>query len=177
MKIVIPIIALSALIASGVSAWSGSPSTGKLQIKMTIDKECKVNPGGDAILDFGAIGIVDGNSNIDVNSIINIQCTKGVSYSIALGRGNYSYEGTSYFKRRLKLNPEDYFGVPYELYLDSARTKIWGDGRMFDLAAFISTDGSVQSIPVYGRVNTYAIDRLPLLPGTYTDTVTVTVQF
>lgn len=179
MKIVIPVIALSALIASGVSAWSGSPSTNNLQIRMKIDKGCTVNPGGNAVLDFGTISGLDYLTYIYVETAIQIQCTKGVNYSIALDGGKHPSDIFQEFRRYL--TPESGAFVerknfPYELFSDSARTKPWGDGSKRDMPVFSdipAADGSVKSIPVYARG--YAERDTP--PGTYTDTVTVTVKF
>jgi spore coat protein U-like protein len=197
MKIVIPVIALSALIASSVSAWSGSPSTNNLQIKMTIDKGCTVNPGGDAVLDFGTIGLVTGN--IDIEGALTIQCTKGVDYTIGLGSG--SNEGEKKSSRRMKNDKGDY--IAYQLFSRATRNEKWAsysvpmnppkipksdpsypsvsqllrDKTSLDNGALAGgkADGAVTSVPVYGRIE--ATDVASAASGTYTDTVTVEVRF
>ncbi|MBN9136345.1 spore coat U domain-containing protein [Phyllobacterium sp.] len=182
MKIVIPIIALSALIASGVSAWSGSTG-GSLQIKMKIDKECKVS---DALLDFGTTTV--GSFGRVIEGFIKAQCTKGIQYNIALGPGMnpVNSEPPQPFYRRLILPNDPSSGdasksrykdfIPYYLYSDASHSTLWGDGSRSGMPALPrEADGTVQSIAVYGKIESVGLMRD--LPGTYTDTVTVTVQF
>lgn len=193
MKIVIPVIALSALIASGVSAWSGSPSTGNLQIKMTIDKECTVNPTGDAVLDFGTYGTVtNAPSSIERETSIQVQCTSGVPYKIGLNAGLNPKEPGATHLRQLKSAEGNY--ISYVLRSpEITRTLggIWGDDFDWTLHHTISErgdltvggkgDGTRQSHLVIGSLVTLSggvFDNNVSAPaGTYTDTVTVTVQF
>lgn len=187
MKIVIPIIALSALIASGVPAWSGSPSAGSLQIKMKIDKECTVNPGGGAVLDFGKHGLVTGD--IDGVGAFTIQCTQGVDYTLGLGKGS-NWENS---QRRMKNDKGDY--IVYQLFssadlklawksytaplnpIDSAKAMVLTDKANVDRGALASgkATGAVTSVPVYGRI--LAKDAASAAIGAYTDTVEVEVRF
>jgi len=62
--------------------------------------------------------------------------------------------------------------VTYGLYRDSARTLPWGDIIGTDTAAGTGTCSS-QALAVYGRVPTQSTPT----PGTYTDTIIVTVTF
>ncbi|QRI43830.1 hypothetical protein [Bacteriophage sp.] len=184
MKIVIPVIALSALIASGVSAWSGSPSTGKLQIKMKIDEECKVNPGGDAVLDFGNQTTLDANSFEGVGSI-QVQCTAGVKYAIYLdaGKNSKNKDPSDVLNRRMINDKGDY--LAYQLYQPQDRTVIWGSSPHTSISRGLTgivSSGDRQTFSVYGKIehaknvvaNTF-MDTVAT--GTYTDTVTVEVRF
>lgn len=175
MKIVIPIIALSALIASSVSAWSGSPSTDNLQIRMTIDEECKVNPGGDAVLDFGNQTTLDANSFEGVGSI-QVQCTAGVKYAIYLDAGkNAPDKDPSHVLNRRMINDKgDY--LTYQLYQPQDRAVIWGSSPFASLSRGLTgivSSGDRQTFSVYGKIK-YANN---VATGTYTDTVTVEVRF
>lgn len=183
MKIVIPIIAMSALIASGVSAWSGSSSTGSLQIKMKIDKTCTVNPGGDAVLDFGEYGVLPAASAINHETSIKVQCTNNVPYKIGLDSGKNSVVPNSSIHRRMKSGSgSNYIG--YHLFSDEKRATHWGNNfdevvksNSGNSAAISKTaDGTTQPHQIYGNISRFHhVEDAP--PGTYTDTVTVTVQF
>jgi len=188
MKIVIPVIALSTLIASGVSAWSGSPSTGKLQIKMKIDEGCTVNPGGDAVLDFGEHGILTAASPaMTRETSIQVQCTSGVPYKIGLNAGLNPKEPGVTNLRQLKSANGNYISY----FLRSPATKnvtsyVWGWGNNFywdnmdpkgEPTVDGEGDGTPQSHPVIGGLVTGTLDRGGPPPGTYTDTVTVEVRF
>lgn len=177
MKVFVPIIAVSALLASTVSGWSAETppapktTTGTLTVKITINKECKVNPGGEATLDFGSYGVVVAN-DIDQKSSISVQCTKNTPYSIGLNAGvNASTEGDVATRRMKGTGANDYVG--YQLYSDEGRQTVWGNTEKKDVVASKTGDGTAQSYQVYGRVPKSA----PIAAGTYTDTVTVTVTF
>lgn len=184
MKIVIPIIALSALIASGVSAWSGSPSTGSLQIKMKIDKACKVNPGGDAVLDFGEHGIFTAiSSKMTRETSIHVQCTSGVPYKIGLDAGQNSIKQLFISYRYLKSANGDtilYYLTSPEINsgndTDWGNNFSWHSGDRGQPTVAGTGDGTVRPHPVKGTFVTNALNG-GYPPGTYTDTVTVTVQF
>jgi len=112
------------------------------------------------------------SSALDINGTINIACTgvtgnNSVTVDLSTGASN------SYLPTR-KLTAGAYT-LNYNLYFDAAYTQIWGNG----------TGGSVQgtatirrrtpnaSLPVYGAV---AAGQDPA-PGSYTDTITVTVNY
>ena len=62
--------------------------------------------------------------------------------------------------------------VNYTLYSNSGRTTLWGNTVGTDTVA-ATGNGASQSYTVYGRVPTQAAPA----PGTYTDTITVTVTY
>jgi spore coat protein U domain-containing protein, fimbrial subunit CupE1/2/3/6 len=75
--------------------------------------------------------------------------------------------GGSFGPRRMRSASGGAF-LAYDLYRDAARTEVWGDGtgRTFVQA------GEGRHV-VYGRIPT----RQSVPPGTYADTVTVTVEW
>jgi len=108
---------------------------------------------------------------LDVNGTINIACTgvhgrNTVTIDLSTGLSN------SYVNRTLSTGTAT---LNYNLYYDAAYTQVWGNG----------TGGSVQgsttirrrapnaSLPIYGSV---AALQDPA-PGSYTDTITVTVNY
>jgi spore coat protein U-like protein len=62
--------------------------------------------------------------------------------------------------------------IAYGLYRNSQRTSPWGETLDADTLSGTGT-GLTQSVPVYGRVPPQATPR----PGTYSDTVVVTVIY
>ena len=62
--------------------------------------------------------------------------------------------------------------VNYSLYSDSGRTTVWGNTVGTDTVAATGS-GASQSYTVYGRVTAQTTPA----PGTYSDTVTVTVTY
>ena len=81
--------------------------------------------------------------------------------------------GTSFAGRRLVNGADLLF---YNLYLDAARTIIWGDGTNGSQSFLIGNPQSNNvdlTIPMYGRIP----GNQNVKVGAYTDTITVTVSY
>ena len=63
--------------------------------------------------------------------------------------------------------------LTYNLYTDPSRTQVWGDGTGGSNVSNGSGSGAAQTINVYGRISSG--QTVPT--GTYTDTITVTINF
>lgn len=185
MKIFVPVLAMSALLASTVAGWS---SEGKLLVKLTINPECNINPGGnDSVVSFRYASIDSirkGDVTSEVSSI-KVQCTAGTTYYIALGAGENAGDTVNDNNRKMR-NGASNFYIPYDLYMDSNYNTHWGhntnpgkdgivpkDGVLGDIKV-VKSEGAVDTIPVYGRIKPYSG---ALTAGDYNDKVTVTVSF
>lgn len=104
-------------------------------------------------------------SPVDAEGTIDITCTPGTDYSVTLGGG-----------LRNSQNPEQRIlqsgqvQATYGLYRDDARSQPWGSSLETQLPG--TGAGLAQSVVVYGRV-----PPQNLRPGTYTDTVNVTITY
>jgi spore coat protein U-like protein len=117
---------------------------------------------------FGAYNVFNG-SPLDSTGQFSLRCNGGdrdATFSISLSRGG---TGT-YTARRLTSGAEF---LLYNLYRDAARTIVWGDG----------TGGTQVTTGQYNGVRLYfsVFGRIPALQdaavGTYSDTVTVIINF
>lgn len=112
----------------------------------------------------------------DSTSTINVQCSLigllslTVTYELSLSTGS----SASYGLRTL-VGPGDPLG--YQLYADAARLLIWGDGTAGTVTI---TDGYLlglgtvsRNYPVYGRLPA----GQQVGAGTFTDSITVTLEF
>ncbi|MBZ3691234.1 Csu type fimbrial protein [Phyllobacterium calauticae] len=169
MKVFIPVIAASALLASTVSGWSGT-AIDTLTVKITISPECKVNPDGNATLDFKTPAIL--NKDADADGTIKVLCTKGTTYSIGLDAGTNPSTQGDVATRRMKSSSADGY-VGYQLYSDVDRKNVWGNTEKKDTVASKIADGTAQPYTVYGR----ALKTATGVAGAYSDQVTVTVTF
>lgn len=118
-------------------------------------------------LDFGNYSAISG-SNVDASSTLDVTCTNGTSYAIALNVGTTSGGA---FTARLMTDGSN--TLNYNLYTSTARTSVWGDGTGATLTISGTGSGSLQSLTVYGRVP--ASQNVPV--GSYADTVTATITF
>ena len=108
-------------------------------------------------------------SPLDTNGSIVYRCGNADNnISISLNQG-----GASSFNPRRMLKGSEVLN--YNLYLDAARTVIWGDGTGGTQTYFIKNPPNNQdvTVPVYGRVPT----GQSVSKGAYSNTITVTINF
>jgi spore coat protein U-like protein len=104
---------------------------------------------------------------VDSNGSITIRCRSFVPYSIAI---NSSVIG-SFASRHMSQSGAQ---LSYQLYTDAARRTVWGDGTGGSATVSGFCAGSCNNDhSVYGRIP----PRQSATPGTYTDTITVTIVF
>jgi len=98
------------------------------------------------------------------------QCTqRDHNVMITLSRGS----GTSYATRRMLSGSQQLF---YNLYRDTGRTIIWGDGSGGTQAYFINNpqpNNRDITLPIFGRIP----PGQNVGVGSYNDTITVTLSF
>ncbi|PZU57611.1 MAG: spore coat protein [Sphingobium sp.] len=149
--------------------------TGTVGSTITLTAACQVN-GSTATsgvnfgtLDFGsrstlfntATGVVDGNGA----GAIAIQCTPGSGATLTVVGGAHDAAITG--GNRALSNGTKF--VPYDIYRDAGYANVLANGATIS----VTTDGTVQTIPIYGR----AVGTSALVAGTYTDTISLTLTF
>lgn len=139
-------------------------ATTQFNVQITINAECQINSAED--LDFGPSGVID--TAVEATSEITVQCTSGTDYDIGLNEG-VGVGAT--VTDRLMTGPNDET-VEYSLYTDAGRTDVWGDTLGADTVAGIGT-GDEQAYTVFGQVPAQPTPA----PGTYNDTITVTLTY
>ena len=110
-------------------------------------------------VDFGSRGLL--TSNVDVTGGVSVLCTSGLIYKVSLGAGS---NGTI-AQRKMASGSST---LDYNLYANSARTTVWGTQTITGTGT-----GSAQTHTVYARLSAQASPE----PGTYTDSVVVTVEY
>ena len=115
-------------------------------------------------LDFGVAGLL--NANVDSTGTITVRCTRGTPYTVALSGG---LAGATTPDQRRMTNGAN--SVRYGIYRNSARTLGWGD-QPTNIVSGTGT-GNAQYYTTYGRV----FPQTTPPPGTYTDTIVVTVTY
>lgn len=125
----------------------------------------------------GVVGVsfggydVFGSAPLDSAGSITLRCTDvglGDTVLVTLSKG----ASATYFPREMT-HPRT--PLAYDLYLDAARTAVWGDGTGGSSAygPVQPSDGVDLVLPVYGRVPA----RQNVVAGSYSDTLVVTIQF
>lgn len=174
-----PVPALSAfaattrLLAACTGAWAlasaahAATATGNLPISATVVSACSVSA---ATLNFGnSIDPTAAALPLDASSTMTVLCTATTPYSVALSAGTNAGGSSNFGARAIKNGS---YTLGYQLYTDALRSTVWGDGTASSVVPGVGA-GSNQTLTIYGR--------LPSLtgaaPGTYTDTVTVTITY
>ena len=104
---------------------------------------------------------------VDSNGSIAIRCHAFGPYSIAI---NPSVTGNFAGRHMSRAGSQ----LSYQLYTDAARRTVWGDGTGGSAIVAGFCSGSCNNDhPVYGRIP----PRQSATPGTYVDTITVTIVF
>lgn len=144
---------------------SGPQNPFSFTTRATVISNCTVSATN---IDFGQHGVI--GSATTSTGVVTTTCTKGANYTIALGAGAGS--GATFAERRMtRSGGSETLG--YTLYRDSGRTQVWGDGSDGSGTVAGSGTGAAQTSTVYA---TLPMQTSPP-PGTYADTITVTVTF
>jgi spore coat protein U-like protein len=109
-------------------------------------------------------------TSLDSTGAVTFRCT-GVSpsdvISIQLGRG----DADTFLPRAMTCRDSR---LDYNLFLDAARTLVWGDGTSGTSAYTLHPiDGQLVSVSIFGRVP----PRQNVLPGLYSDVIVLTVLY
>jgi spore coat protein U-like protein len=138
-------------------------ATNTLDVSATVVGLCTIDP---ATLSFGNY---DSSAAVTAQADITVHCTVGSSWWIGLGLGSNSTGGA----RRMASSGNF---LPYELYRDAGFGQVWTNADPAPTPPH-STAGnagfSAYTTTVYGRI--VANQFVP--PGTYTDSVVMTVNF
>jgi spore coat protein U-like protein len=141
---------------------SSHATSAPFTVTATDTTNCAVNA---STLNFGSVGVL--RSAVDATSSITVTCTNALPYTVALDGG---LSGASNPSQRVMSQASQ--NITYGLYRDSARAQPWGDSVGTNAAAG-SGSGLAQTLTVYGRVPAQTTPS----PGTYSDTVVVTISY
>lgn len=110
------------------------------------------------------------SSPLNARGDINVTCDNGIAFIIKLNPGQNSGGG---FHPRRMLAPGGSNTLNYNFFKDSAFTQVWGDGTGNTFVQSGLGTGGVQNFTVFGRIP--AGQNVSV--GSYSDTVTVTVEW
>lgn len=158
----------------GQSAAHAQTVTGTIDATITLTSACEVNgstatTGVDfGTLDFGShttLFTEAAAAMAGAGSAISIQCSPGSPASLTITGGSYDAQVPG--SGRAMSNGTLY--IPYDIYADAAFANVLANNTPIAVTA----DGTPQLIALYAQ----ALGNELLVPGTYTDTVSVTLSF
>jgi spore coat protein U-like protein len=163
--IVLAGVAVVSIAAEGrLSAQTASSTS--LTVSATVTKNCTITT---APVAFGNYDSVAANATAPLDGLgtVTVTCTKGSPAKVGLNDGSNAQGAT----RRMSQGAADF--LTYELYKDTARATRWGNTTETALDIPAAPSQAPRNFSVYGRVP----QAQPAAVGSYTDTVTATVNF
>lgn len=152
---------LVAAVALPVGAFAATDTT-TVQVQAEVIASC-LFPAASTPVDFGVLDNTLGNIN-QVGDL-TVKCTNNTLAKIGLDNGLNAVSG----QRKIKDGGTN--TIDYALFQDAARTVAWKNADP-DRLSFTAT-GVNETKTIYGTLNYSS----PVPLGTYTDTVTATVEF
>ena len=148
-------------------AGSGSAATtsGTIAVSLTIASSCTLSTNP---LAFGVFNVATGNTS---STTLSLNCTNALPWSTDIDAG--LNQNIANGPRRVTNGGGTPGYVNYHLFKDAGRTLFWGTTSSGTALAGVGT-GLAQTLTVFADAN--GASGL-ILPGTYADTVTVTVTF
>jgi spore coat protein U domain-containing protein, fimbrial subunit CupE1/2/3/6 len=146
--------------------WGSGSSSQFFTITATISAECNVSTSA---LNFGNYDPVSANATtpLDATTAVNVYCTAQTPVTVALNNGLWVTGST----RRLKSAAGNF--LTYDMYKDAARTTVWNATNLNSGTSTSKLTPINNGFTVYGRL--MAGQDIPA--GSYSDTVTVTVNY
>lgn len=164
---------LASLCIGGAQIAAAATTTANFTVNSTVSSSCSA-PTTEA-LSFGTYNPLSGSA-ATASANITITCTNTTAItSITLNAG--SGTGTINARKMEKGGTDTTKTLNYNLYTSSANTTIWGDGTSGNSTNNVSGNagtGSAQTLVVYGTIPANQTD---VEPGSYSDTITVTINY
>ncbi|OJT98675.1 MAG: hypothetical protein BGN82_04175 [Alphaproteobacteria bacterium 65-7] len=156
-------VLLAAFFFWPVAALTAGSSQTQFTVSATVLDSCAVTAGN---LAFGSY-TAGSAAPVTAASTIQVTCTNGLAYSVALDGGSTSHNVAA------RAMTDGSNMLAYGLYTSNAYSTIWGDGTAPTARVPGAGTGTTQSLIVYGRIG--AGQFMPA--GSYSDTVTVSVDY
>jgi spore coat protein U-like protein len=162
-----------------VSASPSNATTQKLSnktdvtIKAAVSTRCSVTTFPIAFT-LGSGFVQSPGSSLVKHSSLALKCTKGANVAVGMNRGLYAGSTSATFgSRSMRLTVTNSKGgwqyLGYDLFHDNACTTVWAPTGF----TYVSPSDAGSSVDVYARV----ITGQQVVLGTYTDTITATLNF
>jgi spore coat protein U-like protein len=165
-KFVMKAAVAAACFSTAAAAFAGSTST-TFGVSATVNATCAINSA--SALSFGAFDPTQGAQAS--TSTISVNCTNTTPFSIGLDAGGGA--GATVGNRVMISGSNT---LTYTLYQDSGHTTVWGNTVGTDTVSGTGA-GMAAANAITKTVYGYVPAQPNTVPGSYSDTVTVTVTY
>jgi spore coat protein U-like protein len=167
MHKILTVTLAAAVMAAGV-AQSATTTTTTFAVTATVQATCSTTA---TALPFGAY--TPGAGALANSSTISVKCTKNTPYTVALNAGTTT--GGAFTQRLMASGANT---LQYNLYTSAALTTVFGDGTGATATSAGTGAGvaTANTLTVFGQLPDSATNQAAV-PGSYSDTITVTVSY
>ncbi|EMU5279566.1 Csu type fimbrial protein [Yersinia enterocolitica] len=173
-------VLLFSLLGLPVTSSYGETLNRAFTVNATILPGCILGSGNTDSSSFGALNFGNVSSLSTAINIVSsqnagsiiIQCSGTPSITLALNSGANTTGNIATGRRLLNSATGEY--LFYQVFQDSARSVIWGNGSNGGTAQVITANSTLQQIVLYAQL--FASSSFPTA-GNYTDTLLVTVTY
>jgi spore coat protein U-like protein len=162
---------LGVMSASPVRQAQAATATSSFTVTTTVVASCTIATGGITFGNYDPI-VANNTTPADANGTVTVACTNGTAATIGLSQGSFPTMASTAVAPARQMGTGA-LRVPYGLYTDAARTTVWGDVGTLAAVTYNSTGMAASTTNIYGRIAA----GLDVAVGSYTDTVTATIQF
>jgi spore coat protein U-like protein len=163
--------AAAALVSVSLNA-SASVANGTFTVTLVVNKTCTVTTSGASNITLGPVNA--GAATTIQSGAFGVECSNGTAFSIGLAPSNANTAGAGVLTGVAHGQT-----IAYQLYQNAAGTTIWGNtagvGTQGNGPAISSGTGVATPVPFTVYAN--ATGSTNVDPDTYTDTVTINVNF
>ena len=164
-----------AMLGLSASPASGAVS-GNFSVLANVASSCQI-VGSIADLDFGSYDPLGGSAKTG-QTAINVRCSLLLPYTVKLNAGQHS--GNDFSARRMQNQSDETHYLSYNLYTlaGCGPANLWGDGTATTTTVGGIGSGLLSGItPASHTVYGCMPAGQEALPGSYSDTVTVTITY
>lgn len=169
------LLAVLAVLAMFTAMDASAQSSQNINVQATVNPTCVINGGGtDLTFDFGVVDVT-GGTNSPGSASFTWRCSTGTPVEIELDAGdNLGSNPTT--GRKLENDADPGTPIDYLLCQDAACTIPWGDGTTAnDIATIGAGMGNPTTVDIFGVL--FGASAQNALPGTYTETVVLSLNF
>jgi spore coat protein U-like protein len=173
MKKILLAAAVFAAVGFGTTA-SANIATGTFNVSLTVNKTCSVTTTSSSNITFSSVNA--GTAPISANGTFSVNCSSTTPFNVGLAPSNASTAGAGVMKG----TGSNTTTVAYQLYQNTGLTTVWGNTATASsvgngVAGTGNGMNSSKAIPqtVYAAVT----GSTDVAPDTYSDTVTINVNF
>jgi spore coat protein U-like protein len=166
MRKILIVTLTAAVMAAGVA--KAATTTTTFAVTATVLSTCSASAAPLAFPSYTPGGGLQTGS-----TTISVKCTKNTSFTVGLNAG--STPGDAFAQRLMASGANT---LQYNLYVDNAYSKIFGDGTPGSqtVTALGLGVATAAAVPVFGQLPDSAANQAAV-PGSYSDLITVTVSY